>query len=202
MILTPVGLVVQSVVAAACAWGFGAAKGAIAYLVACVGVGVLAVAFVPSVAEHAPMWIMIALTFGLPFVAAAAGFGLAAGAMLRQGQRLIALALLSPTLLYGLGTTVLEAKQKNEWARVTDFVRAHAAVRQAAGENPRIYPSMSRTAPNGLPTRYELSVSGTTHVFAIVDVARSSLGAPQFSLACISTISPGQRDPFKDACAQ
>ena len=202
MILTPVGLVVQSVVAAACAWAFGAAKGAIAYLVTCVGVGVLAVTFVPSVDKHLPVSIAVALTFGLPFVGAATGLGLAAGAMLRQRQRLIALALLSPTVLYWLGTTVLEAKQKDEWARVTEFVRAHAAVRQAAGENPRIYPSMSRKASNGLPTRYELSVSGTTQVFAIVDASRSSFGAPQFSLACISTIPPGRRDPFKDACAQ
>ena len=202
MILTPVGLVVQSVVAAACAWAFGAAKGAIAYLVTCVGVGVLAVTFVPSVDKHLPVSIAVALTFGLPFVGAATGLGLAAGAMLRQRQRLIALALLSPTVLYWLGTTALAASRRTN--------------------GPASRSSSERTPPSGRPrarTRASIrACPGRRRMACPPDMNSPSVAPPrssrswmppdpplvplEFSLACISTIPPGRRDPFKDACAQ
>jgi biotin transporter BioY len=194
---TPVGLLFQSLIAATCARLLGVRTGAIAYLASSIVCEVLALLFVQDLSQNAAMFIGATLTFGLPLIILAATLGLASGAKLRQGRRLLALALISPTVLYWSGFTAFEAGKKDEWSRVMEFVKANPVVIQTAGEHLKVYPGSSIGS-----TRYEVSVVGTINTSAIVDVSRPSFGAPHFSLSCLTAVLPGQRDPFKDICAQ
>lgn len=76
-----------------------------------------------------------------------------------------------------------------------DIVRAVGAVHEA------LIDSYMPVPPSELPRRYTVSVAGQRKtLFAEIDVLRSA-GKVQFVLACLSSLSRGQRDAFKDVCA-
>ena len=91
-----------------------------------------------------------------------------------------------------------------------EFVKTSDAVAKKVGGNFDALPSSLTTAHDGLPVRYEFAVRAkrsnhgawnASYVFAIVGVSRSS-GGTVFSLDCITALSMGQRQPFKDPCRQ
>lgn len=96
-----------------------------------------------------------------------------------------------------------EQKQREieiEQRLVLDFVREEKRVAEAAG-GPFTTSLMATTLVQGTPVRYEVAVYAPNTVYALVDVARSPSG-PVFSLACVTPLSLGKRDPFKDPCRQ
>jgi hypothetical protein len=105
----------------------------------------------------------------------------------------------------------LENERKMEEGLALDFVRNHSAVIHRAGSNPAVTPASSTTrSSDAMPFRYEFSVDtrnrserthGARYIFAIVSVSRSS-GKREFTLDCLTTLSLGRRDPFKDPCKQ
>lgn len=91
---------------------------------------------------------------------------------------------------------------REEWALATGFVKNHQQVISEAGGITQVYPESSLLKRTDvMPYRYIVSVVGAKRVHAVLDVSRSS-GRPNFTLACVSHIAPGNRDPFKDVCAQ
>jgi hypothetical protein len=89
-----------------------------------------------------------------------------------------------------------------------DFVKNHGVVVQKVGRDAAIYLSSTQTSGSGsLPVKYEFSLDArqvnadSRDLFAIVSVSRAS-GAPKFTLDCITPLSLGQRDSFKDPCKQ
>lgn len=91
---------------------------------------------------------------------------------------------------------------KRETQMASNFVAEHQAVRLAVGDAPRVNLSSSTISRDGpMPVKYDFSVSGSKTVYAIVAVNRSG-GVATFSLACITPLSPGKREAFKDDCAQ
>jgi hypothetical protein len=79
-----------------------------------------------------------------------------------------------------------------------EFVRSNPRVIQAFGENFKVYPPASITE-DGLPVRYEVVIATAPWSYAIVDVSRKS-GSSVFTLACITSVPGGKRDPWKDPC--
>lgn len=91
---------------------------------------------------------------------------------------------------------------RKEWSLVIDFVKNNKDVIREAGWISEVDPALSRIQPQSvLPDRYEVSVSGKKTIYAIVDVSRSA-GDAKFTLACISYLSHGHREAFKDPCKQ
>lgn len=96
------------------------------------------------------------------------------------------------------------AKQttEDEWSQAINFVKGNSEVLREVGAIKGVGRVVStRKSGETIPSRYELSVSGDKSAYAIVDVTRSS-GMAKFSLACLTQLSLGRRDPFKDACKQ
>lgn len=91
---------------------------------------------------------------------------------------------------------------RNEQSLVAAFVKGNDEVIREAGEIKQVYPESSLVKRDEvMPHRYIVSVVGTKTVHAVIDVSRTA-GKPSFTLTCVSHLSPGQRDPFKDVCAQ
>lgn len=106
------------------------------------------------------------------------------------------------TLLFLHQRRTLENDVKRETQMVSKFVADHQAVRLAVGDAPKVNLSSSTTSRDGpMPGKYDFSVVGSKTVYAIVTVDRTG-GVAKFSLACITPLSLGQREAFKDACAQ
>lgn len=89
-----------------------------------------------------------------------------------------------------------------------DFVKHSNGMHQVIGGDFDVYPSVRTGSNNGLPIKYEFSVrpkksihsaSFATTVYVIVHVSRPT-GTALFTLDCITPLSMGQRDPFKDPC--
>lgn len=91
---------------------------------------------------------------------------------------------------------------EREWLQVMDFVRRSADVARLVGTIKGVGRESS-TMKSGevVPSRYIVSVSADKPGYAVVNVSRTS-GNAEFSLACVTHISMGQRDPFKDVCSQ
>jgi len=94
----------------------------------------------------------------------------------------------------------LENDVKRETQMASKFVAEHQAVRLAVGDAPKVNLSSSTISRDGpMPVKYDFSVIGSKTVYAIVAVDRSG-GVARFSMACITPLSLGQREAFKDAC--
>lgn len=90
----------------------------------------------------------------------------------------------------------------DEWSQAIEFVKNNKDVLREVGSIKGVGRVASRKKHGEtIPSRYELSVGGDRSAYAIVDVSRSS-GVAQFTLACLTHLSLGMRDPFKDACKQ
>lgn len=103
------------------------------------------------------------------------------------------------------GVLWLRHEQRQEEIRieqqlVLDFVQEETRIREAA-RGPFTTSLMATTLVQGDPVRYDIAVYAPHTVYALVDVVRSPKG-PVFSLACITPLSLGKRDPFKDPCRQ
>lgn len=111
-------------------------------------------------------------------------------------------AIVGTTLVFLHQRQTLEKDVKRETQMASRFVAEHQAVRLAVGDAQKVYLASSTTSRDGpMPVKYDFSVIGSKTVYAIVTVDRSA-GSARFSLACITPLSPGQREAFKDACAQ
>lgn len=86
---------------------------------------------------------------------------------------------------------------------VTEFTKNHKDVLRDVGTIKYVDVSSYRLNPQStLPSRYTVSVDGTIkRLFAEVEVSRSG-DRVRFVLLCTTSLSLGQRDPFKDVCAQ
>ncbi|UCV24164.1 hypothetical protein [Ferribacterium limneticum] len=86
---------------------------------------------------------------------------------------------------------------------VAEFTKDHKDVLQEVGAIKYVNVSSYRLNPQStLPSRYTVSVDGTNkRLFAEVEVSRSGDRA-HFVLVCTTSLSLGQRDPFKDICVQ
>ena len=106
-------------------------------------------------------------------------------------------------------TQIKEKNKKDEVSKATDFVKNHKDVIEKVGNDIEINQVSSSISSSGVLMRYEFSVTpkGSSFairqakkIFAIVDVSRA--GSDLFSIACLTSIQPGNRDPFKDPCKQ
>lgn len=86
---------------------------------------------------------------------------------------------------------------------VAEFTKNHKNVLREVGAIKYVNVSSYRLNPqSALPSRYTVSVDGAKkRLFAEVEVSRSGDRA-HFVLACTTSLSLGQRDPFKDVCVQ
>lgn len=92
--------------------------------------------------------------------------------------------------------------KKEEEQLALDYVTHNNQVIQLAGGSVKTFPSASTSYSNDRNRgRYDFSIIGPKKFYAIVDVNRSS-GRPEFSLACVTTLSMGYREAGKDACSQ
>jgi len=92
---------------------------------------------------------------------------------------------------------------EKEKKTVVEFARRQPDVLKAAGTIKEVSATTYRQQSQSmLPIRYTVSVEGTSKtVYAEIDVSRSG-NSSSFVLACVTHLSVGQRDPFKDVCAQ
>lgn len=93
---------------------------------------------------------------------------------------------------------------KREWSLVIDFVKNDKEIIREAGEIKDIFPASSTKNPTDvMPYRYEVSVRGNSSkaIYPIIGVSRAD-GKAKFTLECISHLSMGYREAFKDACYQ
>lgn len=91
---------------------------------------------------------------------------------------------------------------ENEWLQATDFVKSNKDVIREVGSIKRVgRESSKKKAGESLPSRYIVSVGGDRSAYAVINVSRVS-GTTQFALACLTHLSLGMRDPFKDECKQ
>jgi len=199
ILLTQVILFSLALVAVILGWHWGVRKGAIAYLITLFVFSLIALFF-------SGLWI-IPIVVWLPFALLAGGLGLTSGVKFRQGKKLIAIALLSPLVIYWAGLIVIDVKKENELQQVSDFVMSDKTVTQVVGENITLHLPGGWMKPKGLlPFRYEIPISGSNNskgFYVFVDVSRSwMLGSPIFSVACVTTLSVGARDPRIDVCKQ
>jgi len=74
---------------------------------------------------------------------------------------------------------------QDEWQLAVEFVRSDRAVTEMVGDEPRAQLAWTRRE-NSSPTAYAVAVSGTTTVYAVVEVSRTWLGNPEFTLACVT----------------
>lgn len=91
---------------------------------------------------------------------------------------------------------------KKEWLLVLDFVKNNKDVIREVGTIKGVGRESS-TMKQGeiIPSRYIVTVGGDRSAYAVIDVSRIT-NDTKFSLACLTHLSLGQRDPFKDVCKQ
>ena len=86
---------------------------------------------------------------------------------------------------------------------VVEFAKTQPAVAQEAGAiQSATVMSYKQDSKSPLPTRYTVLIGGSSkRVYAEIDVSRAGAES-NFALACVTHLSIGQRDPFKDVCAK
>gem|GEM_PF-5625280 len=199
ILLTQLILLALALVAVVLGWHSGIRKGAVAYLTTLIFFSFGAFVF-------SALWI-IPIAALLPFALLSGGLGLASGAKFRQGKRLLAVALLSPLVIYWTGLTAIQIKKERELQQVLDFVMSDKVVTKISEKNMVIHPPGAWKMANGLlPFRYEILITGSRYsnqLYVFVDVSRSwLLGNPIFTVACVTTLSVGARDASVDVCKQ
>ena len=112
---------------------------------------------------------------------------------------------LASAVLLFMGFLSLRSKYRQRKARAElvhalAYVRNHPAVIQIAGSQVKVSQGVCMETDD-IPVRYEITINTPVPVYAIVDVSRPS-GKALFTLACITPLSHGYRDPLKDPCEQ
>jgi len=101
-----------------------------------------------------------------------------------------------------LDPSLVPQESRKEAARVIEWVKNNPQVVRAAGTVKGAWLDSSETPREAtMPSHYTISVHGERTIFAEVDVTRSGREA-QFSLRCATTVSPGNREAGRDACAR
>jgi len=90
---------------------------------------------------------------------------------------------------------------QNEEVSVVNFVKRNIEVQSKAGVINTVSIHSIRSKKGSSTKEYDLYVIGDKTVFPVVRVSNES-SPPQIVLACVSEVSGGQRDPFKDPCKQ
>lgn len=102
-----------------------------------------------------------------------------------------------PDLAYARQAKERESRALIEWAKQNQEIRLAAGTIASAWPN-----SASYGKDDVLPRRYVITVDGDQgRVFPVIDASRSS-GEAQFTLVCISRISPGDLDIRKRLCEE
>ena len=148
-----------------------------------------AVALLNAIVAPRPFWLRSML-------GAAAFGGLFLVVSPSVGDRIAELAVPVMTALVKFG----QEGQEKEKAAAVAFVKEQKAVADVVGDTFRADVVSVKLVKN-TPIEYDVSVVGQKTAYAIVRVSRSS-GRTHFVLACVTPLYMGQRDPFKDACAQ
>jgi hypothetical protein len=92
--------------------------------------------------------------------------------------------------------------RKEEERLAFDYVKNNKQIIKLVGGSVETSPASPTSYSNDRNKgRYDFSIMGAKTIYAIVDVNRSS-GKPEFSLACVTTLSMGAREAFKDVCTQ
>ena len=90
------------------------------------------------------------------------------------------------------------------------FVRSHETVVQRFGSDPHVSIALYTTNRTGKPQRYEVSIDtkrptgsdpNSRYVYAIVRI-EGMVNQRHLTLDCITPLSSGYRDGFKDPCKQ
>ena len=169
----------------------------IALLVTGLIVAGTATSFVSSVAFET---FLMVVAFGFPVIAGSTALGVAAGMQLRKKRRLAGILLLLPFPFFVCKTYYDAIKADKEFALAFDFVSRNSQLTQLVGGQVEVYSSMRTTYNDQRRGRYEYLLKGRP-LFAIVDVIRTG-DKPEFILACVTTLAPGQRHPPKDVCQE
>jgi hypothetical protein len=201
ILITNFVLFVQFLASIIFGWRLGVNKGLMVYLITFATIVAISSIFTGY-------FLIFLISLWLPFILISCVLGLLAGVKLRQGKKLIALALISPLIIYWASLVAIDVKKEHELKLVAEFVKSDKTVIQFAGENITIHPHGGgwMKPKSILPFKYEIPITGTNNskkLYVFVDVFRSwPVGSPIFSLACISSLSPGSRDAIKDVCKQ
>lgn len=120
---------------------------------------------------------------------------------------------LSPPIAYSLtqlampaikivGKIMLADQVRNEALeeRLKQFVRTNQIIVTDIGPVKKSVLIGYTKYKSGAHDRYEVAVSGERQTFAIIEDNRQ--GKEEFRLLCTTTISSGDRDPYKDPCEQ
>jgi hypothetical protein len=92
--------------------------------------------------------------------------------------------------------------QKEEEQLALDYITHNGQVIKLTNGPVKTFPSSSTIYSNDRNRgRYDFSIMGPKTFYAIVDVDRSA-GKPKFTLACVTTLSMGNRESGKDVCSQ
>ena len=119
----------------------------------------------------------------------------------RAAARFILLNVLIVAIFAGLWMYERRADDRghNNEALAVEFVRNHPQVIQAVGPPKKAFVTVG-ILKDGRPLGYEISVTGTKTISAIVDIDLTT-DPPRFVLACLSSLWLAQRDSNKDPCA-
>ncbi len=195
----PIILLVQFFLSAIYGWRFGVRKGIAASAITVLVFSIIAIFF-------SGLWV-IPIAVSLPYLLIASVLGATSGTKLREGKKLIALALFIPLLVYWAGLITIEIKKEHELQLVVEFIKSNKEINLITGEGMAVQtPGGWTKSKNPFPFRYEAFFGSTKTpkgFYAFVDVTRTWWGgSPTFSLACVSSLSQGERDPRIDVCKQ
>lgn len=142
--------------------------------------------------------VLVLGAFTLPLLLGAIALGTAAGAAIKSKHRYVAAALLAiPVLLLSRQLIVDFVNRENEQAAV-QFVSRLPQLSADLARGALIYPVSRRYGDGPRPTHYEYVVGKR---YILIDAA-DDFWTARFSLACITDIPPGKRQPFVDICKQ
>lgn len=119
-----------------------------------------------------------------------------------QLERMVAQSRTQPCHQGKIDPSQANQMMEREWLQVMDFVRSNAEVTRLVGTIKGVGRESSTKKPGEVvPSRYIVSVGADKPGYAVVNVSRAS-GNAEFSFVCVTHLSLGQRDPFKDVCSQ
>lgn len=153
-----------------------------------------------SVSADAFQAFLMIASFGFPILAGAAALGILAGRSLRDRNYLLAASLFAPFPYFLWATHSTEAQKAREEELALAYVTSNEQLIKLAGGRVEVYLASATSYQDSTKGRYEYSIKGHK-LYAVVDVTRRS-GEPEFSLACVTTLSMGKREGGRDVCEQ
>ncbi len=140
--------------------------------------------------------------FLLPFVVGAGVLGIASGTLLKTGRPMVAGLIFVPLVYWLWSADSKEEDKATILAGGLEFASSEPRLAKLAGENARPPSLASYTqGSDGTIRRLEYFIRSSRPAYALVDVSQER-GQSKYKLACITSLSMGQREAFKDACLQ